>query len=65
MIRPHLMAQLQPFFYDLAHYWIGMTWYFQEVNLQQCESTRFTYLRLIKFREMETTWPRSILLLAM
>ena len=31
LISPHLTAQLHPFYNNLAHYWIGMAWYFQEV----------------------------------
>lgn len=31
LIRPHLV-ELHPFYKNLAHYWIGMTWYFQEGN---------------------------------
>ncbi|EFX79080.1 hypothetical protein DAPPUDRAFT_305035 [Daphnia pulex] len=32
LISPHLTAQLNPFYNNLAHYWIGMAWYFQEGN---------------------------------
>lgn len=32
LISPHLTKQLHPFYTNLAHYWIGMTWYFQEVS---------------------------------
>ncbi len=64
LIRPHLVAQLQPFFYDLAHYWIGMTWYFQDVSLQLSENTICVFT-FIEFRETGIIWPGSILLLAM
>lgn len=37
LIRPHLVAQLHPFYKNLAHYWIGMTWYFQEVSIKFTE----------------------------
>lgn len=42
LIRPHLASQLRPFYYGLAHYWIGMSWYFQQVCFENCPGTGFT-----------------------
>ncbi|EFX83026.1 choline transporter-like protein 1 [Daphnia pulex] len=35
LISPHLTAQLNPFYNNLAHYWIGMAWYFQEAHVKR------------------------------
>lgn len=31
LVHSHLFRQLRPFYYGIAHYWIGMSWYFQQV----------------------------------
>lgn len=67
LISPHLTAQLNPFYNNLAHYWIGMAWYFQEV----AQNVLYLIIKIesdlnVIFLNRETAiiWPGSILLLA-